>query len=375
MLKNRKIIALLSGLLLSTFSYSQVDNSFFSRVDSSAYYAGKRFQLQLDHLSFARNTEYRSKITRGRTLLGYQLETNLRYRINDFAYVKGGLWLKRDFGGDGFHQIQPLFALHVKKKNTEVIFGNLLGTTDHNLIDPLLNPETVISDRLESGIQLKHTASKLQLDVWVDWQKMIYKNSPFQEQFVAGYNANFDLLKKEGIVISLVSQSVAFHRGGEIDATLSRNVSQYNFNNGIKLNFLPKKGVMKSFEIRADFTNYEDKSTITEDTYIDGLGQLVSVKADFNQMRFTLQYWDSHQYQSSRGDQIYHSVSRINPILHTSNYRKMLMLRGAYEKQIADQLSFLFRAQLIHDVHEQTQDVVLDLFFRWRFSHDFDEKN
>jgi hypothetical protein len=374
MTQNRKIIALLSGLFLSTIGYSQVNNTFFTRVDTTAFSGGSRFQLQVDQLSFARNTEYKSKITRGKTLLGYQLESSLKYRINESAYLKGGLWLKRDFGGMGFHQIQPIFSLHIKKKNTEVIFGNLLGTTDHELIEPMLDPEKTITDRVESGLQLRHNTSRFKADIWIDWQTMIYENSPFQEQFVAGYNTSLNLVDKKNIKGTIFSQLIAFHRGGEIDATISQNVSQYNFNQGAKLKIFPEHGLLKSVELRADFVYYEDKSTLVENTYIDGLGQLVSLTADFNQLRFMLQYWDSHQFQSAQGDRVYHSVSRINPILYNTNYRKMLILRGAYEKQIADELSFLFRTQLVQDLHEQTQDVIMELFFRWKFAHNFDGK-
>lgn len=373
MIQNRQIIALLFGLFLSTFGYSQVDNSFFTRIDTNAFTAGSRFQFQIDQLSFARNTEYRSRITRGKTLLGYQLESNLRYRINDKAYLKGGLWLKRDFGGEGFHQILPLFALHVKRKNTEFIFGNLLGTTDHQLIEPILDPERTIMDRVESGLQVRHNSKRFNADAWVDWQKMIYENSPFQEQFVAGYNASLDLIHKKGFRATAFSQATVFHRGGEIDATISQNVSKYNFDYGAKFNILPKSGFLKSLELRADFIYYEDQSTIV-DSYIDGLAQLVSLKADFDKLRFMLQYWDSHQFQSAEGDRIYHSVSRINPLLYTTNYRKMMILRGAYETNLAEQLNFMFRAQLIHDMRESTQDVVLELFFRWKFAHNFDDR-
>jgi hypothetical protein len=355
---------------LSTIGYSQVDNSFFTRVDSNAFKSGSKLQFQLDQLSFARNTEYRSRITKGKTLLGYQLESQLRYRISENAYVKGGIWLKQDFGGEGFHQIQPLFALHVKKKNTEIIFGNLQGTTDHQLIEPLLDPERTIMNRLETGIQMRHNSKRLKTDVWIDWQKMIYENSPFQEQFVAGYNASFDVVSKPQFVGSIFSQASAFHMGGEIDATISQNVSNYNFNHGLKFKIIPAKGLLKFIELRSDFAYYEDQSTEVN-SFIDGLGQLVSIKADFNSLRFMLQYWDSHQFQSADGDAVYHSVSRINPILYTSDYRKMYIVRAAYETAIAEQLNFMFRAQLLHDVNEQTQDVVVEMFFRWKFAHNF----
>jgi len=367
MMTKIRFFALVFGLLLSTIGYSQIDNSFFSRRDSSAYTSTDKWQLQLDQLGFVRNSEYRTRIIPGKTLFGYQTEANVKYKINDYAYIKAGLWLKRDFGGEGFHQIDPLFSFHIKKKNTEFIFGNLLGTTDHNLVEPLLDPEKIITDRIENGLQLIHEGKKWKLDFWIDWQKMIYQNSPFQEQFVAGYSSSLELLANENIALIAFAQASAFHKGGEIDATLSRNVSMYNFNNGFKFEISPNVKAISLIELRADFCLYEDESTFVEDTYLDGLGQLVSLRAVFDPFQLTLQYWDSHQFQSPEGDRLYHSVSRINPVLYNANYRKMLMARIAYEKDFGDQLSFLFRTQFAHDLKVQSQDVIMELYLRWKF--------
>lgn len=369
-----RFILFLLTLSLSTIGYSQVQNSFFSRVDSNAFTSGSKFQLQVDNLNFARNTEYKSKITRGRTLLGYQLQTNLRYRISEKAYVKGGLWLKRDFGGEGFHQIQPLFALHVQLKNTEVVFGNLIGNTDHQLVDQIMNPENVINQRIENGLQVRHKKNRFFYDVWVDWQKMIYPNSPFQEQFVAGYHSSFDLIRKQKIKFTVHTQGIAFHKGGEIDATRTSNVSQYNFNSGFNANLKTKSNSLKSIDIRADFVNYEDQSTEAE-TFIDGLGQLVSARLNFDKSRIMLSYWDSHQYQSSIGDPVYNSYSKINPSVHTTHYRKMLMARYAYEVAFQDNFSYMGRVQLVHDMNAKTQDVIIEMFFRWRFKHNFEQRS
>lgn len=367
-MQDKKIFALLFGLFLSTFGYSQVDNRFFTRVDSTAFDAGSKWQLQVDQLSFARNSEYRSRITRGRTLMGFQLESNVRYRINENAYVKGGLWLKRDFGTEGFHQVLPLFALHYRKKNTEFVFGNLMGTTDHQLIEPILDPQRIIDDRIENGLQIIHRGKELYADVWVDWQQMIYEGSPFQERFVAGYNANLIIAQKKTFTWKIHSQTTAFHRGGEIDASVGHNVSLYNFNHGTQLLFEPENSILKELDFRLDFTNYEDESTFVEDTYLDGVGQLVSVRANFKPIQVMAQYWDSHQYQSPEGDRIYHSVSRINPHRHNANYRKMLMFRAAYEQSLGDNLNFLFRTQFMYDVHKKSQDVIVELYLRWKLN-------
>jgi len=79
-----------------------------------------------------------------------------------------------------------------------------------------------------------------------------------------------------------------------------------------------------------------------------GAGDWVGVMAN---------YWDSHEFESARGDRIYQSISdtRIPTLFH---YRKMVMLRPFVERNLHRDLKFIARLNNIYDLNQKTFDLV-----------------
>ncbi|MBI1305218.1 MAG: hypothetical protein GC181_01240 [Bacteroidetes bacterium] len=348
--------------VMNTASYAQLNNKFFwlNRPDAEA----GTIRLNIENLNYFRDVEYKSNIDEGRTLFGYQLAPEINYQLATGVQISGGVFIQKDFGGPGFYAIKPLYSLQYNTGRKTFRFGYLLGSMQHNLIEPFYDPERIIENRLENGFQFLWKRKHLDFDYWIDWQKMIYPNSNYPEMFTTGFSANVYAIRNERMKFSFPVQMLAHHVGGEIDTSHSNTTSQFNFDYATKWIYFPKNSFFDSIDIQGHLTYYEDISTFPV-SFIDGLGQYVSAAAYFKHFGVMLNYWDSHQFQSPMGDVIYHSVSNKNPDKFTFFYRKLVLGRVFFQHQISKDLNFLFRTTVIHDFHQNTDDFIGEFYFRW----------
>lgn len=347
---------------LTSKTYAQMDNSYFSwkRLNQNK----GDLSLQVENLNYFRNVEYKTVVDEGRTLLGVQFVPELVYQIGPRTTWSAGLFIQRDFGGEPFEKAEPTFQLKHGFGNSTFLFGRLEGNMDHGLIEPIIDPERVIFDRTENGFQYLLNHRFVNMDVWLDWQTAIYQNSPFREEFDAGVSTRIKLIEKDSIKLHFPATVLATHKGGEIDTSHQQAVSQFAFSYGTELTLVPKSSVLKSIRFGLVFNNYEDVSNRAI-TFRDGLGQLAYLDLKWSHFGTQFSYWDSHQFEASSGDVLYHTTSRQNPLRYTLDYRKLWMFRLYFEKQMSDDLNFLFRSNLIRDVHEETVDFIAEFYLRW----------
>jgi hypothetical protein len=322
------------------------------------------FRLHIENLNYFRNVEYKTNIDEGRTLFGYQFAPEISYQLANNIQISAGVFAQKDFGNDKFYSIVPLYRLQYRTGAKTFRFGNLFGSLQHNLIEPLYDPESVIEKRLENGFQFIWDRPHFYMDAWIDWMQMIYQNSNFPEQFTAGVVAEPILIKTERIGLSFPFQMLAYHQGGEIDTSHQNTHSIFNFNYAGKLIIRPTNSMVDSIDFQAHLAYYEDISTVTE-SFVDGLGQLLSASIYFNNYGVMLNYWDAHQFQGPSGDILYQSVSFKNKALYTQYFRKLAFARLFYQRELGPNLNFLFRANYIRDINHKTDDFVGEFYFRW----------
>ena len=356
----RAFSCILFSMVLSFSAYSQLNNSFFKQ--SREKHEKGSLDLYLEQMSFFRNTEYKSKADVGKTLFGYQLSPQLGYQIHPNIRMEGGIWLQKDFGNQDFTEIAPIFRFIYQTDELRLVAGNLFGATDHNMVEPLLHPEFAITNRLEEGIQFSWVKERLELETWIDWQRMIYQGSPFREEFLFGFHMEPWLIKNGAIHISFPFQSLIIHKGGEIDLSGQSVLTQMNFSYG--LNTKVQLTNKLNLNIHGSLNYFEDPSPEPE-YFIDGLGQLVLLTFDWEKLGFGFQYWDGHEFHGGAGDPIYQSRSRLNPSLYTYHYRKMASVRAYYEAKITDHLKFLFRGHALYDLNQPDFNFVGELYLRW----------
>lgn len=354
----RSIVLVLVGL--STFSYGQWNNSYFDieRHDTTA----GLLSLQVENLGYFRNVEYKTAIDEGRTLFGYQFWPEAVYQISDKAQVSAGIFVQRDFGSDEFYRNFPTFSFQYTTGVHRIRFGNLLGSMQHGLIEPLYDPERVIENRMENGFQYVLNHKRIKGEFWTDWRKMIYQNSPFREEFTVGLKVEPKLIDKEHHNISIPVAMLAFHKGGEIDTSHLPTVSNFNFDYALRYVYKPQ-GFIDSIDVQGHALYYEDISA-TPENYIDGLGQYVSLGVYAKSFGFMLNYWDSHQYHNPMGDVLFRTVSMRNSS-YILDYRKLAMARLSWETKLAPDFNFLIRGNYIRDINHGSDNFVTEFYLRW----------
>lgn len=199
----------------------------------------RQLRVEMDNLSFFRDNEYSSSLTRGYSLPGLWVQPKLSYvplsRIklelgihaliyngankypsyvfHDIATWKGGQYQK------GAH-VLPWVRAQAQFKHLAIVLGDIYGGQQHGLADALWNAETNLSQDPEMGFQLLWDRPRLHGDTWVNWQSYIYEEDTHQEAFTVG--SAWRVLPGDttkSVRWHLPVQLVIQHRGGEQDMT------------------------------------------------------------------------------------------------------------------------------------------------------------
>lgn len=360
-----RINVLLSSLvcvLIYNSVSAQLDNRFFDLNYFDEPLDSGHWNFSLDNLSVTRNTEYLNMIHYGRTDFGHQLLPAFNYQINKNAKISLGGFPRYDFGTNGFKEARPFYQFSYNLKNHRFIFGSLEGSLQHDMVEPIVGYDQIIRRRIEEGMQLKYDHKRWKYDVWIDWQKMIYPNSPFNEVIVAGYNVYYRPIVKEKHELRLNTQALTYHSAGEINQKVEPVVMFFNFAHGIDYEWRPNQ----NFSLFSSFYGvyHEDISTNQSYYFLDGLGQLVTLRAKYKAYSLVLNYWDAHEFMAPLGEGIFLSASDKN-IGNPKRYRKMAMARLVAEKQINSNLSWMFRLGANVNIDHSAIDVVMENYIRW----------
>lgn len=199
----------------------------------------RQLRVEVDNLSFFRDNEYSSSLTKGYSLPGLWVQPKLTYVplsaiklelglhalvfngankypcyvYHDIATWKGNQYQK------GAH-VLPWVRAQAQFKHLTVVLGNLYGGQQHGFTDALWNAEANLSQDPEMGFQLLWDRPRLHADTWLNWQSYIYEEDTHQEAFTVGSTWRIHLGDTaSAFQWHLPVQLVVQHRGGEQDLT------------------------------------------------------------------------------------------------------------------------------------------------------------
>lgn len=193
--------------------------------------------------SFFRNNEYASPFGIGYTLPGYRITGSIGYRTSRWmktlelhlglytlgyfgatrypidTWYRGLPWYQgKDKSASSAIYILPLFGLKLAfDEHLSLHFGHYGTGSSHRLPMPLYNEELMLSANPEQGIRFIAKYPWLWGDIWIDWQRFIFRRAPHQEAFTAGMSLQAPIYRKHQFQISGKAAWVASHRGGEIN--------------------------------------------------------------------------------------------------------------------------------------------------------------
>lgn len=354
-----KLLLLVSLLIFHLNGFAQLPNASFSDSKKVETERANELYLSIQNLNFVKNNEYFNDIVEGRTYLGYQFAPSLVYQPSEKIRIQAGAFFWKDFGNPEFTDIQPVFSAKFQTDSLAVTIGNLEGALSHNLIEPLYDFENIINQRLENGLQIQYNRERFGLDVWVDWQQMIYQNSPFQEVIFGGLNTYASPIKSKDFELRIPFQATIRHQGGQIDSSELpvRNTLNYavglwaNWHNPVTDSFV------KDIQLDAYFVGFQgDTVTITDELVsLSGQGIYSDLRFNMRWLDIMLSYWAAEDFSSAQGGTIYRSYNAVSQEL-VSPRRELLFLRVFKEWKIADDFTFIFRAEPYYDFQSQSTE-------------------
>lgn len=346
-MKKSLLLILLTGVFFP--SVAQLDNRvFFDQVEVSPEDTG-RLILDIRALGFNKDNEYFGTIVDGYTLYGFQFSPTLSYSFASNWRIDAGAWLQKDFGNNRFSSVLPVFAIKHQKGSLTTIFGNLEGSLNHRLIEPLYDFERVFrADRLEHGGQIRIDRPGFFLDAWLNWQLMQYLNDPRQEELTGGLSLDRRLGSLGAWEVSLPFQLVAKHIGGQIDINPDPLVTVFNSAVGLDLR-RRTPGRFREVRFNPYLLGYRDASFVKRQIFEDGSGLYLNLNLKTRKgIDWMISYWRGHEFQTIEGGRVYPSVGVLDPSL-IRPYREVLMLRLLYAHRINDSFSVAARLEPHYD--------------------------
>jgi len=175
-----------------------------------------------DLFFYGDNTEFANPFRDGQTLLGVSGHVFLDIAFSDAVTVRGGVFGLGRFGSHEFlEQGEPMIALELSHGASRFVFGSLETVTTrhdvegpdretlHGLLPPLQQETLTFSRGQEMGLQWLVSASRLDHDAWINWQRL--NTAEHRERFDAGYRAGVRLAP----ALQLHGQWHVVHEGGQ----------------------------------------------------------------------------------------------------------------------------------------------------------------
>ncbi len=240
------------------------------RVDTALC---RTLRVEIDNLTFFRDNEYSSTLTKGYSLPGLWIEPRLAYtphrqidlevglhasifhganKYPNYVYHDIGRWKGSQYQR-GAHAL-PWVRARAQLKHLTVVLGDIYGGQNHQLAETLYNAETNLSQDPEAGLQLLWDRKHLHADTWLNWQSYIFEEDSHQEAFTVG--ASWRVMPgdtRKSLRWYIPVQLIIQHRGGEQDTTAMGVQTLANASAGAGLSWTPQgRKVLSGVHAQAD---------------------------------------------------------------------------------------------------------------------------
>jgi hypothetical protein len=326
-----------------------------------------KLYLKIRNANFIKDNEYFNQIVEGYTLSGYWITPTLEYHPGANSTLEAGIHLLKFSGRDRFFKILPVFTFSQQlNRNIFLILGALNSNSNHNMAEPLLDPERFYFKQVDNGIQFLITSERIKSDVWFTCDSFIWRGDSMQEQFTSGSSSEFVLIKNTGWSFSIPLQTIIAHKGGQINRPKKPIETLMNLGTGLNIEYNSEGGFIKQIRLNPHFLIY-NKSTsaeFPEAPYKKGWALYPNVLINSDHLYLKLAWYHSNSFIGPRGEAIYQSVS-TEPIdqsfsrLDTTKnekYRNLFIGKIAYSKNLGKGISINACFEGYYDNHEKLFD-------------------
>lgn len=276
------------------------DNEYFNNIGAS------KFNLISSLPAFADKAQW----VEGYTLVGFFFQPELVYSPSKKVTLSAGVHLLKYTGLDKFSKAKPVLSAKVKLlDHTYITIGTLSGSDRHRLFDPLFDSERLYSHYSEDGFQITTSTEHIFSDNWLSWENFIVKGDSIREVFTTGESFKYTSSQLAGFLQFEIPVQLQFkHFGGQISNFPEHVETYFNIATGLRVNAdLANKRYGRAGIEFVQFFNGEFPS-VPVSGITHGSASWYRLHYDYKSIYFGLYYWQSHNYFSPNGNQIYGSV-------------------------------------------------------------------
>jgi hypothetical protein len=300
---------LLSGVV---FLHAQMEQHAFIQDHTIDEADSNKLFLSVVNQNIIKNNEYFNHVTPGYTLLGSQLNLQLKYYPTKNTMIEGGIHLLYYYGRDKTDRVMPLIRFsYTPVKGMYIILGNVYGSLYHHFPEPMYKFERFMEDPPEIGFQFLYDNDWVHADVYINWRYFLLPDDlSHKEVFTAGISTYVNLLnpKKHRFQLQIPIQYLYNHQGGQLDTLDQPLTTITNACFGIRTGYKFSRFVKK---VSANFyyLTYHDASGEKRMPFDNGYGLMPEVSAESKFVNLYAGYWKGHQYIAPIGQQLFSSVS------------------------------------------------------------------
>ena len=321
--------------------------------------------IRVESVSFVKNNEFNSDFTAGFTGLGFTLRPTLEYWATQGTRINAGAFLQKYSGQEAFSKTIPIFTVQQKlSQDLDLVIGAIYGNLNHDLDEPLYRVDHFYQDNVEYGLQLLLQKPRLKTDLWIAWNQFIQKGDSFQEQWIAGANAEFELWKNETFKITTPFQILLFHYGGEVDTSPDPVLSILNSRIGLRLSHTLSENTNWQFDPAIylyDGLNLPEMGVHAQ-AYENGLAIYLKTYLNHKNLRFSLSYWQAEQFIAPRGEYLLMNVGEFG---NDNAIDSKSFLNGGFRvhKNIKKNMRLEFDVRGYFDLDNQKFSHAMGLYF------------
>lgn len=334
-------------VLLSFGAFSQEGPRIISNYEHADSPAVGKLMVEINNLNFFKDNEFKSKYIDGYTLTGMWIRPKLLYYPDKkFRLELGGQVLA--YNGREDYKLYPWFsAVYMPTKRITFRMGNLNQDQNHGLAEPVMDSEHLYKDRPEAGIQIKFNHDRWNADLWIDWQKMIFKGDPYKERFVFGTAGSVTLFKNEKRRLSMPIVFNGLHEGGEIDAATGLAQTHIVVSEGVKYEYETGGALIKSGRLECSFLQSTYPQNETALPGKSGIGFFIQTAMNTDYGTFASGYWQGNRFFTPLGMPLYQNgaIGQVAAV----DVNRLLVFSYRFDHKIFDQSRFGFVSDLFYN--------------------------
>jgi len=361
----RTLVLLVITLFLTVGNVHAQSNSFLSYRPINIEHS-KKLYLRFESASFLQNNEYFSPFAYGYTSTGYFVKPSLEYTFNRHLKANIGIFLLQYSGIDHFTQTLPVFSIQYKiTKSLDLVMGNIYGTANHRLEQPLFRYESYYQDHMEYGLQFLWHSKRVQSDLWLHWEHFIQLGDTAQEQLMIGNSSRFLLYSHNKIKLILPIQFTIIHNGGQLEPAPHLPIRTiFDGLSGLRLRY--EINAQSYIQFSQLFAVYKclSEPLVGEAGHMPfahGWGSYSKISFQKKHFHAMAGYWHGYRFIAPEGETQFQSVSEINPS-YTQDIRSLITAKVWFRKSISKGMQLEARTSAYFDTDSRKLDYSYSLY-------------